>query len=87
MATKLKTTNQSTTKGLMRPRMIERRPDEIEAAASAITGEAAAGSKMQSWTIRTSMDLHRRAKAKAALEGTSLTAIVRDALERFVGDK
>jgi len=35
-------------------------------------------------TIRLPEDLHRRVKAKAALEGTTITAVVREYLERWV---
>lgn len=35
-------------------------------------------------TIRLPEDLHRRVKAKAALQGTTITAIVREYLERWV---
>jgi predicted DNA binding CopG/RHH family protein len=35
-------------------------------------------------TIRLSENLHRRVKAKAALLGTTITAVVREYLERWV---
>lgn len=35
-------------------------------------------------TIRLPEDLHRRVKAKAALLGTTITAVVREYLERWV---
>ena len=35
-------------------------------------------------TIRLPEDLHRRVKAKAALQGTTITAIVKEYLERWV---
>ena len=38
----------------------------------------------QRTTIRLPEDLHRRVKAKAALQGTTITAVVREFLERWV---
>ena len=35
-------------------------------------------------TIRLPETLHRRVKAKAALQGTTMTAVVREYLERWV---
>jgi predicted DNA-binding protein len=35
-------------------------------------------------TIRLPEDLHRRVKAKAALQGTTITAVVREYLEKWV---
>ena len=35
-------------------------------------------------TIRLPEDLHRRVKAKAALQGTTITAVVKKYLERWV---
>ena len=35
-------------------------------------------------TIRLQEDLHRRVKAKAALQDTTITAVVRDYLEKWV---
>jgi predicted DNA binding CopG/RHH family protein len=35
-------------------------------------------------TIRLPENLHRRVKAKAALQGTTITAVVREYLERWV---
>ena len=35
-------------------------------------------------TIRLPEELHRRVKAKAALQGTTITAIVREYLEKWV---
>jgi predicted DNA-binding protein len=35
-------------------------------------------------TIRLPEELHRRVKAKAALQGTTITAVVREYLERWV---
>jgi predicted DNA-binding protein len=35
-------------------------------------------------TIRLPEGLHRRVKAKAALEGTTITAVVKEYLERWV---
>ena len=35
-------------------------------------------------TIRLPEDLHRRVKAKAALQDTTITAVVREYLERWV---
>jgi predicted DNA binding CopG/RHH family protein len=35
-------------------------------------------------TIRIPEDLHRRVKAKAALQGTTITAVIREFLERWV---
>ena len=35
-------------------------------------------------TIRLPEDLHRRVKAKAALQGTTITAVVKEYLERWV---
>ena len=40
--------------------------------------------KQQITTIRLPEDLHRRVKAKAALQGTTITAVVREFLERWV---
>jgi len=37
-------------------------------------------------TIRLPEDLHRRVKAKAALLGTTITAVVQEYLERWVED-
>ena len=34
-------------------------------------------------TIRLPEDLHRRVKAKAALQGTTITAVVREYLEKW----
>ena len=38
----------------------------------------------QTTTIRLPEDLHRRVKAKVALQGTTITAVVREFLERWV---
>jgi predicted DNA binding CopG/RHH family protein len=35
-------------------------------------------------TIRLPEDLHRRVKAKAALQGTTITAVLQELLERWV---
>jgi predicted DNA-binding protein len=35
-------------------------------------------------TIRLPEDLHRRVKAKAALQGTTITAVLQEVLERWV---
>ena len=35
-------------------------------------------------TIRLPEDLHRRVKAKAALQGTTITAVLKDLLEEWV---
>ena len=35
-------------------------------------------------TLRIPKDLHRRVKAKAAMEDTTLTAVVRNCLERWL---
>jgi len=35
-------------------------------------------------TIRLPEELHRRVKAKAALQGTTITAVVKEYLERWV---
>ena len=35
-------------------------------------------------TIRIPEELHRRVKAKAALQGTTITAVVKEFLERWV---
>ena len=35
-------------------------------------------------TIRLPEELHRRVKAKAALQGTTITAVVREYLEKWV---
>lgn len=35
-------------------------------------------------TIRLPEDLHRRVKAKAALQGTTITAVLKELLERWV---
>ena len=40
--------------------------------------------KQQITTVRLPEDLHRRVKAKAALQGTTITAVVREFLERWV---
>ena len=40
--------------------------------------------KEQKTTIRLPEYLHRRVKAKAALQGTTITAVVREYLERWV---
>ena len=40
--------------------------------------------KQQITTIRLPEDLHRRVKAKAALQRTTITAVVREFLERWV---
>ena len=38
-------------------------------------------------TIRLPEDLHRRVKAKAALQGTTITAVVKEYLERWVEEE
>ena len=35
-------------------------------------------------TVRIPEELHRRVKAKAALQGTTITSVVKDLLERWV---
>ena len=35
-------------------------------------------------TVRLPEDLHRRVKAKAALQGTTITAVIKEFLERWV---
>jgi predicted DNA-binding protein len=37
-------------------------------------------------TIRLPEELHRRVKAKAALQGTTITAVVREYLEKWVAE-
>ena len=37
-------------------------------------------------TIRVSEELHRRVKSKAALEGTTITAVVTELLEQWLSD-
>ena len=37
-------------------------------------------------TIRLPEELHRRVKAKAALQGTTITAILKELLEKWVKD-
>ena len=38
----------------------------------------------QTTTIRLPEDLHRRVKAKAALQGTTITAVIKEFLERWI---
>ena len=43
--------------------------------------------KQHTNTVRLPEDLHRRVKAKAALQGTTITAVVREYLERWVEEE
>lgn len=87
MAENHQTTKTPNHKGLMRPRVAARRVEEIEAAKAVIDDHAAVPKEvMQSWTVRTSAELHKRAKAKAALEGMTLTAVITQALEDYVAE-
>lgn len=40
--------------------------------------------KQQITTIRLPEDLHRRVKAKAALQGTTITSVIKEFLEQWV---
>jgi predicted HicB family RNase H-like nuclease len=40
----------------------------------------------QQLAVRIPEELHRRVKSKAALQGTTITAIVQELLERWVGE-